>query len=165
MTHETAIDAIVTALEAVPGIGQVHPYRRFITKADEARDAFKASDDDAQRVQFADVDWSRGAYAPDDWNPTLAGQSTVTVRLYRSLNDADESGVTFRGVVEAAAYVLSEAAGAASVPCTTLVSVEVVTIDHRAFAFPGIGDVLVHYAELRAPLAVELVAPEPDEED
>ena len=150
-----AITAIVTALEDVPNIGEVHPYRRYVATATDAREAF-TDGSPGDPIRFADVDWTRGSYAPHDWEPTLYGPATITVRLYRSLRDAEESGIEFRDTVEAVIPVLSEAAGLASVPSSGAAQVEIAAIEHRGFAFPGIGTAECHYAELRAIVHIEI---------
>ena len=153
--------AIVTALKTVTGIGKVHAYRRLILDAQQASIAFSEDAEDGTRyVRFADVDLASGRLDPLGWGDgddyRLGGPLAFTVRLYRGLKDADATGTAFADMVWDALLALS-AVMQATTPRRERIPVSLIENSHRMFGFPGLGDVLCHYAELRVECPTEVV--------
>lgn len=159
-TYAQMRDALVAALESVSGVGDVHNYRRLITDATAAREAFTQPFGADRIVQFADVDLASLRYDPLGWGDgddyRMGGPVRFTVRIFRGLNDAAATGRTFAALLETAVHALSMCMRAL-VPRLERVSVTLVENNHRMFAFPGVGDVLAHYGELAVELPNEVV--------
>lgn len=154
-------NAIVSALEPISGIGDVHPYRRFILDAQAASDAFSEDAGDGTRyVRFADVDLSSGRLDPLGWGDgddyRMGGPLAFTVRIYRGLKDADATGTAFADMLWDVLLALSGVM-AATTPRKARIPVALIENTHRGFAFPGLGDVLCHYAEIRCECPTEVL--------
>lgn len=144
--------AAVAALETVANIGEVYAFRRFLSDATQAKAAFITPIDTVPMIQFADVEWVRADINPDAWQSDnvhmrMAGAAVLQARIYRSLKDADASGLDFAVVVEDAMHALARTC-AALTPRQSHIPVVLEANDHRVFSMPGMGDVLVHYAQL-----------------
>jgi hypothetical protein len=153
--------AIVAALEGIDGIGEVHAYRRLVLDATAAAAAFSEDAGDGTRyVRFADVDLASGRLDPLGWGDgtdyLLGGPLAFTVRLYRGLKDADETGTAFADMVWDALLALSGVMRATT-PRRERIAVVLIENSHRMFAFPGLGDVLCHYGEIRIECPTETV--------
>lgn len=143
--------AAVAALETVANIGEVYAFRRFLSDATQAKAAFITPIDTVPMIQFADVEWVRADIEPDAWvappQMRMAGSAVLQARIYRSLRDADASGLDFAVVVEDAMHALARTC-AALTPRQSHIPVVLEANDHRSFSMPGMGEVLVHYAQL-----------------
>lgn len=144
-------DAIVTQLETVANIGDVHNYERLVTRREEADTAFKAAIGADAMIQFADVSLLRIDYrlsasaSATTWR--YEALTTFRVRIFRSWNDADASGRLFAVVLEAALQAVVTAMSALT-PRLARIEAQVTANEARMFGYPGVGDVLSHYGEL-----------------
>lgn len=144
-------DAIVTALEGVSGIGDVHNYERFITRRDEADVAFQATVGSTTMLQFADVSLTGITYrlsssaTATTWR--YEADTTFRLRFFRSWNDGDASGRGFALMLEAALQAVVTVM-ASLTPRLARINAAITANEARLFGYPGSGDVLSHYGEI-----------------